>query len=172
MPRGSSTRDRLCPRTIIATRTTHPPHWQRFPPPLDSTPALTASAASTTAPCDPTWYPRSGGDTSGGPPGTRGSAISIHRWLCEDPADGSRHHADTAPFSCTATRTHGTSRDTSPGRNMSFTTGDAPWNESWLPSPLDAPCRSTYVLELRVPSTTPPNSPLPNAARRSLDAVR
>ena len=64
------------------------------------------------------------------------------------------------------------SRDTSPGRNMSFTTGDAPWNESWLPSPLDAPCRSTYVLEPRVPSTTPPNSPLPNAARRSLDAVR
>ena len=148
--------------TSVTTRTTHPP--QRPPPPPPPDASVTASAASMTAPCAPLRYPRSDGAISGGPPGTLGSAISVH------PTSSSsrlaRHHAATAPFSCTATSTHGTSRESSRGENMSFTTGEAPWNDSCESRRRSSPPTSP------VPSTTPPNSPLPNAARRSLDAVR
>ena len=149
--------------TSVTTRTTHPP--QRPPPPPPPDASVTASAASMTAPCAPLRYPRSDGAISGGPPGTLGSAISVHP---TSPSSSrlARHHAATAPFSCTATSTHGTSRESSRGRNMSFTTGEAPWNDSCESRRRSSPPTSP------VPSTTPPNSPLPNAARRSLDAVR
>ena len=165
-PYGS---DRSLPTesTSVTTRTTHPPQRPLLPPPaVSSAASVTASAASMTTPCAPLRYPRSGGAISGGPPGTLGSAISVHPTSSSSSPRLARHHAATAPFSCTATSTHGTSRESSRGRNMSFTTGEAPWNDSCESRRRSSPPTSP------VPSTTPPNSPLPNAARRSLDAVR
>ena len=167
-PYGS---DRSLPTesTSVTTRTAHPPQSPLLlpPPAVSSAASVTASAASMTTPCAPLRYPRSGGAISGGPPGTLGSAISVHPTASSSsPARLTRHHAATAPFSCTATSTHGTFRESSCGRNMSFATGEAPWNDSCESRRRSSPPTSP------APSTTPPNSPLPNAARRSLDAVR